>query len=65
LFATAGFDLRPLLKGGADADELATRIAAIWRRRRDQYSVDRLRPQRPAAPGMRTSQKVEMSYIGG
>lgn len=63
LFASAGFDLRPALKAGADEAELAARIAAIWRQRADQYSVDRLTPGR--AGGVRTSQKVEMSYIGG
>lgn len=61
LFATGGFDLRPLLKAGAGEAELATRIADIWRQRSDQYSVERLRTDGRA----RTSQKVEMSYIGG
>lgn len=61
LFAGAGSDLRAPLKAGAREAELATRIAAIWRARRDQYSVERLQTGGRA----RTSQKVEMSYIGG
>ena len=61
LFAGEGFDLRKFVRAGADAAELAARIAAVWRRRRDQYSVERA--QLRVAPPVRP--KVEMSYIGG
>ena len=64
LFASAGFDLRELLRAGADEEKLAARIGALWQNRRDQYSVDRLSFQPPPA-GKKASQKVEMSYIGG
>ena len=58
LFATAGHDLRSLLRGGATDSEIRDAIAAIWTRRADRYSE------------IRTSQtvkleKIEMSYIGG
>jgi cyclic pyranopterin phosphate synthase len=38
LFATAGHDLRSLLRGGATDTQLAAAIDAIWRRRADRYS---------------------------
>jgi cyclic pyranopterin phosphate synthase len=58
LFATAGHDLRSLLRGTATDDEIRDAIAAIWMKRSDRYSE------------IRTSQtarleKIEMSYIGG
>ena len=58
LFATAGHDLRALLRGGASDDEIRDTVAAIWAKRTDRYSE------------IRTSQtakleKIEMSYIGG
>jgi cyclic pyranopterin phosphate synthase len=58
LFATAGTDLRPALRGGAGAEELAGLLAGIWRPRTDRYSEIRS----AATAGLR---KVEMSYIGG
>jgi cyclic pyranopterin phosphate synthase len=58
LFATAGHDLRTLLRGGATDSEIHDAVAAIWAKRTDRYSE------------IRTSQtarleKIEMSYIGG
>jgi cyclic pyranopterin phosphate synthase len=58
LFATAGHDLRALLRGGAPDSEIRDTVAAIWTKRTDRYSE------------IRTSQtakleKIEMSYIGG
>jgi cyclic pyranopterin phosphate synthase len=58
LFATAGHDLRALLRGQAADDEIRDAVAAIWSKRADRYSE------------VRTSQtakleKIEMSYIGG
>jgi GTP 3',8-cyclase len=58
LFATQGRDLRAVLRGGANDQDLATRIRSIWGDRTDRYSELRHAntPQRP---------KIEMSYIGG
>jgi len=64
LFAGAGFDLRKWLRAGLGEEELRARIESIWRKRRDQYSVERLSQPGPGGAG-KTSQKVEMSYIGG
>lgn len=58
LFATAGHDLRTLLRSGASDGELAARLSSIWGARADRYSE--LRSAETA--GLR---KVEMSYIGG
>ena len=58
LFAHSGHDLKRLLRGGADDDELRNEIAAVWRRRADRYSEIR------TAETAKT-RKVEMSYIGG
>jgi cyclic pyranopterin phosphate synthase len=61
LFASAGSDLRALLRSGASDAELAEHVAAIWRERTDAYSETR---------GFITARrlvrkKIEMSYIGG
>ena len=57
LFATAGFDLKTVLRGGADDTEVADVISQLWAGRDDQYSEIR-------GEGM-VREKVEMSYIGG
>lgn len=58
LFATAGHDLRGMLRNGATDDEIAQFIEGVWQRREDRYSEIRTL----ATPQAR---KVEMSYIGG
>ncbi|RPH61235.1 MAG: GTP 3',8-cyclase MoaA [Burkholderiales bacterium] len=58
LFATAGKDLRALLRGGYDDGQIAAAIGAIWSARDDRYSE--LRSADTA--GLR---RIEMSYIGG
>jgi cyclic pyranopterin phosphate synthase len=63
LFATAGHDIRALLRGGADDDALHAALAGIWLARSDRYSAERVeRAERAGAPA---AQRVEMSYIGG
>ena len=66
LFASSGFDLRTLLRGGETDAQIEKQIAAIWSNREDQYSS--LRGQSGAAHPMihgTEAKKVEMSYIGG
>jgi GTP 3',8-cyclase len=58
LFATAGHDIRGLLRSGADDTSLADALRAIWTGRGDRYSE--LRTLETA-----DLPKVEMSYIGG
>lgn len=58
LFATAGHDLRTLLRSGASDAEIVDQLAAVWRDRTDRYSELRT----AQTPSIR---KVEMSHIGG
>jgi cyclic pyranopterin phosphate synthase len=58
LFASAGHDLRGLVRGGTDDARLAGAIAHLWSQRADRYSE--IRSSR--TEGLR---KIEMSYIGG
>lgn len=69
LFASQGYDLKPLIRLSQDAQELTQAIANIWAMRNDRYSE--LRQQEPFDPGKgladspHKNRKVEMSYIGG
>ncbi len=58
LFATHGYDLRTLLRGGSADDQIGNYLATIWSQRADRYSE--IRSERTAA-----LPKIEMSYIGG
>src|SRR3954468_17259924 len=62
LFAVRGHDLRALIRSGASDDDIAAKLAEIWRVRGDRYSE--LRSQNTVDPAIGAS-KVEMSYIGG
>jgi len=58
LFAANGFDLRELLRGGANDREISQAIVAVWSQRDDRYSENRS-SETVGLP------KVEMSFIGG
>ena len=58
LFATAGSDLRSLLRSGASDAALRDAVAAVWAARTDRYSEQRS----GETAGLH---KIEMSYIGG
>ena len=58
LFATAGHDIRALLRAGDDDQPLAALLSRVWRDRVDRYSEER---SSAASPG----QRIEMSYVGG
>ncbi len=58
LFATDGYDLRALVRGGSSDRDIHDAIARIWRVRADRYSE--LRTVETAK-----ARKIEMSYIGG
>jgi cyclic pyranopterin phosphate synthase len=58
LFAASGFDLRPLLRGGAGDDEIGAAIRSVWQKRDDRYSEKRS----AVTVGL---PRVEMSHIGG
>jgi GTP 3',8-cyclase len=58
LFATAGHDLRALLRAGASDDDIHAAIGKVWTNRTDRYSEIRGSQTVPL-------KKIEMSYIGG
>lgn len=66
LFATAGRDLRALLRDGATDSQLAEALTGIWGSREDRYSELRGAvgdgPRNPLSTG---PHRIEMSYIGG
>jgi len=58
LFAQRGYDLKSLLRAGADEAAIAEAVTGIWQRRADRYSEIR-------TAATAKSRKVEMSFIGG
>lgn len=62
LFADQGWDLRELLRSGADDATISNAIGHIWGQRSDRYSELRASLPAATAPGRK---RVEMSYIGG
>jgi cyclic pyranopterin phosphate synthase len=58
LFATAGHDLRGLLRDGASDEAMRAFIQGLWAKRTDRYSEIRGSQTIPL-------EKIEMSYIGG
>ena len=58
LFATAGHDMRELLRGGTTDRDIGSAISEIWTRRADRYSEIR-------TENTSKLRKIEMSYIGG
>jgi cyclic pyranopterin phosphate synthase len=58
LFASAGYDLRAMLRNGSTDAEISSAIARIWQARADRYSEIRTAETAKL-------RKIEMSYIGG
>ena len=70
LFASQGYDLRPLLResnsNNGDNDEaITTALAHIWQGRSDRYSELRSTIPEDTTSDATSSKRVEMSYIGG
>ncbi|MFD0713186.1 GTP 3',8-cyclase MoaA [Paenibacillus sp. GCM10027626] len=59
LFASDGFDLRSMLRGGASNEELLEAIQRVWTERNDRYSDER------STHNTEQRKKIGMSYIGG
>lgn len=59
LFASEGFDLKKLLRSGADDASLLAAIRKVWEQRTDRYSDERTEETR------KRKAKIGMSYIGG
>ena len=62
LFATAGHDLRGLLRGGRSDAEIGAALGALWSARADNYSEQRAAATTSPSTALN---KIEMSYIGG
>ena len=61
LFASEGYDLKSLLRGGAKDEEIRDFIITLWENRKDRYSEERLELlKRGQIP-----KKIEMFKIGG
>lgn len=58
LFGTRGRDLRDLVRSGADDEAVRDAITSTWTHRTDRYSQVR-------TDATHSSERVEMSYIGG
>jgi len=58
LFATAGHDLRAVLRATEDDAELSALLARVWRARGDRYSEER-------SSLTSAGKRIEMSYVGG
>jgi cyclic pyranopterin phosphate synthase len=58
LFATAGHDVRSLLRSGDDDAALHALLSRVWSDRADRYSEQRSSLTSPR-------QRIEMSYVGG
>ena len=58
LFSEQGHDLKSLIKMGADSNDLANAITAVWRKREDKYSEIRQSIGSNSKP-------VQMHFIGG
>ena len=58
LFASQGYDLRGLVRGGATDEEIGRMIRSVWGGRSDRYSEIR-------SEATASSPRVEMSHIGG
>lgn len=59
LFASSGFDLRKMIRSGADDQSLLEAIRNVWEQRTDRYSDERTEQT------VRNRTKIGMSYIGG
>ena len=66
LFSDRGHDLKTLLREGATDAEIEERIRAIWERRTDRYSEQRLAAlESPAGYDAQSRRKLEMISLGG
>jgi len=64
LFSETGFDLRPLVRGGASDDEIVATIRDVWNGRTDRYSDLRREAIESGRP-MPATRKIEMITLGG
>ncbi len=61
LFASEGYDVRALIRSGADERAIGDFVKSLWLKRKDRYSEERLQLLRMGIP----LRKVEMFKVGG
>lgn len=66
LFAHTGYDLKTLMRGGATDAEVLDVLQAVWLKRRDRYSEERLTAlQSTVGYNPKRQKKLEMISLGG
>jgi cyclic pyranopterin phosphate synthase len=65
LFSDQGFDLKKLMRSGADDGEILSAIRLAWGRRADRYSEERLQAMNSGDYRPNLRKKIEMISIGG
>jgi len=66
LFAHTGYDLKKLMRSGATDAELLDILQAVWTKRRDRYSEERLAAlQSTVGYNPKRQKKLEMISLGG
>jgi cyclic pyranopterin phosphate synthase len=66
LFAHTGYDLKKLLRRGASDAELLDILQAVWTKRKDRYSEERLAALQSAVGyNPKRQKKIEMISLGG
>jgi GTP 3',8-cyclase len=66
LFSATGHDLKKLLRNGATDEEIIEVISAIWGKRTDRYSDERLEALNSAGGyKAKDHRKIEMISLGG
>ncbi|MEZ0360600.1 MAG: GTP 3',8-cyclase MoaA [Hydrogenobacter sp.] len=61
LFATDGYDIKTLIRGGASDEDIEDFIRSVWHSRKDRYSEERLEKLSKGE----VIRKVEMFKVGG
>ncbi|HTY60926.1 MAG TPA: GTP 3',8-cyclase MoaA [Acidobacteriota bacterium] len=65
LFSDQSCDLKTLMRGGADDDDLIACIRSAWNGRKDRYSEERLEAMKSGEYEPRQRRKIEMISLGG
>jgi cyclic pyranopterin phosphate synthase len=65
LFSEMGHDVKRLLRSGASDEAILELLGAIWLKRADRYSLERLEAIRTATYDPKSHKKIEMIALGG
>jgi cyclic pyranopterin phosphate synthase len=65
LFSEVGHDVKQLLRSGASDEAILELLGAIWLKRADRYSLERLEAIRTATYDPKSHKKIEMISLGG